>query len=613
MKSNYILMNYEEIARTYPKIAKHSATHEGRKYILFPKDAVFEQTLSIDFFEEHDGIIVMGDLKVNGNIANYEGDYGATLIVCNDAYADNLIAGGAIIDIMGNAHIKYLCLAHYNDGILDIGKLVCPLLISCGDHLTRINDKTALGAEFNTDYYGSESDNQFLMEDLGKIFPDKPWIEIDTEEDDDLGEAGFSCYFSAVQFIEHELKKNKIENIVQQVKTGIEQLNEIEDYYLNKNLVSTDKIFSTVYKKIKRPAYEYSLPKGSNVKFIKDNFEIQDDLILDKVNYLSENCCALFIDGDLIVNGTIYNSYGKEGVTLFVTGNVYCANFIISSAQVFINKDLMVDNILVCDLPEIDIDYGPDLKVRQIKTASLAIIESDYGLKYSLGPNLNNRVFTTNEDREKDAPLISHLSQIIDNKYWSKKNRYFKEKKFYEAIVKNRPVLKPGFEDNITKLIDKLSYKDSIMLSITDNIERIKSFLDKHTIKYYSDDESLEIIQPEFRFHIRYAKIYRFSFGTYPRQKYGKKDLKQYKSDLVFYLGKYLRNQLKLDLHKKGKNRIWDFLMVFENENWSRALDSGISEVTLSEIYSETTSVESVMTNCTIDENEIEGFLETIS
>ncbi len=53
--------------------------------------------------------------------------------------------------------------------------------------------------------------------------------------------------------------------------------------------------------------------------------------------------------------------------------------------------------------------------------------------------------------------------------------------------------------------------------------------------------------------------------------------------------------------------------MVFENENWSRALDSGISEVTLSEIYSETTSVESVMTNCTIDENEIEGFLETIS
>lgn len=621
MKTNFISMDYEELNKSYPDVSKHEDIHEGQKYMVFPEDAVFDQSLSINSLKNHDGIIVMGDLKVNGNVDNSEGDYGATLIVCKDTYADNLIAGGAIIDLMGNAYIKYLSLAHYNHGILRVGKIHCPLLID-NDHATGIKDDTALDTEFNTYYHGALESNQFTMEDLGVIFPDKTWIEIDTDDNDDMDEAGFNCYFSTDEFMKLELtNSNNITNIIQHVKNSIVRQKQLEDSYFNQGMANTEQMYRYLLRKIDIPLYNFApIPKNSNIKLVKGDYEIKSDLILDKDSFSPENIYMLFIDGDLNVEGSIYNSFEKEGVVLFVTGNVYCVNFLISTSEVFINNCLMVDNILLCGLPEeIEIDSGPSLKVKEIKSASLAIIESGYELKNRLGSKLKNKIFTMEENRKKDHFLISDLEKILDEKFWSKEDEYINEEVFWKTVIQNKSVLKPNHEDIVAKIIDKKKKKiDPAKQKIIDIIECIRVFLDKNDIEYYQSENYLEIVQSEIRYEMRYEPVdntdptmnYKLSLGTYPYRKYDpKKELKKYKSDLIYYLEKYLLNQVRLDYLKKDNKTIGDILQVFENEKWSEAL--GNPEYYLY-LASESTSVESVMNQFSIDGNEITNLLDNI-
>ncbi len=623
MKSEFISMDYEELKLSYPDVAKHEDIHEGERYMFFPEDAIFDQSLSINSLNNHNGIIVMGDHKVVGNIDNPEGDYGATLIVYKDTYADNLIAGGSIIDLMENAYIRNLCLAHYNHGILRVGKIYCPLLIN-SDHAASIKDSTALDAEFNTYYHGALESNQFNMEDLGEIFPDKPWIEIETDENDDMDEAGFYCNFSADKFIKLELRNSDtITDIIQHVKKNIVRQKQLEDSYFTQGMADTDQMYRYLLRKINIPLYSFApIPKNSNIKLVKGDYEIKNDLILDKDNFSPENIYMLFIDGDLNVEGSIYNSHEKEGIVLFVTGNVHCANFLISTSEVFINNCLTVDNILMCGLPEdIDIDSGPNLKVKEIKSATLAIIESDYELKSRLGSKLKNKIFTVEEDKKKDHFLISHLEKILDEKFWSKDNEYINEEIFWKAVIQNRSVLKPDHEEIINKIINK--NKENInpaKQEITDIIECIKVFLDKNDIKYYNSDYYLDIVQPEIRYEMRYEPIdttdptakYKLSFGTYPCRKYDPKtELNKFKSDLKYFLEKYLLNEVRLNYHIKGNKTIGDILQVLENEKWSEAL------VTHPEfnsyLASESTSVESVMNQFSIDGNEITNLIEKIS
>jgi len=137
--------------------------HYANRYVkYYDNDVSFENLdLDADHHENCSIIIVNGNLTVEKNIINVNGDGGLALVVLGDVSAKMLIAGGSEIDIHGTAHINEFVFAFYNHGFLSIKKLITNLCIS-EDHYTEIHDTTS------TTYYldTHEEDNDELLEAL---------------------------------------------------------------------------------------------------------------------------------------------------------------------------------------------------------------------------------------------------------------------------------------------------------------------------------------------------------------------------------------------------------------------------------------------------------------
>jgi hypothetical protein len=115
------------------------------------------------------GLIVNGHLTVNGSIINSDGDNGPFLYVTGNVQANNLVSGGAFMQICGDAKLSGVAYGHYNDGYIGIaGDLSCPVYIS-EDHAFSIDGKLVNNL-FN---YNSFDDSQ-----------DKDETEIKDEYDD---------------------------------------------------------------------------------------------------------------------------------------------------------------------------------------------------------------------------------------------------------------------------------------------------------------------------------------------------------------------------------------------------------------------------------------------
>jgi hypothetical protein len=77
------------------------------------------------------GVIVTGNLTVNGSIKNSDMESGPFLLVMGNVAAHNLVAGGAHMVVNGNATIRDVAYGHYNDGSIDInGDLSVPIFIN---------------------------------------------------------------------------------------------------------------------------------------------------------------------------------------------------------------------------------------------------------------------------------------------------------------------------------------------------------------------------------------------------------------------------------------------------------------------------------------------------
>ncbi|MCP4131884.1 MAG: WGR domain-containing protein [bacterium] len=90
---------------------------------------------------EETGIIVKGDLAVEGIISNYEWDFGPFLLVLGNLKAENILTGGSEIWITGNADIKNAVFTYYNHGLLTVEGNIKAKVIVCSDHFTSLNGK----------------------------------------------------------------------------------------------------------------------------------------------------------------------------------------------------------------------------------------------------------------------------------------------------------------------------------------------------------------------------------------------------------------------------------------------------------------------------------------
>jgi hypothetical protein len=174
---NYIFVYYEG-----------DATIDGHLHLdidagWVTNDASWRESLNIaadDSIEQNygvRGIIVTGDLTVNGSIINSNGNRGAFLYVLGDLKAKNLIGGGAYLSISNNAIIEGITYGHYNDGQIDItGDLSCPIFIN-EDHDIQYNKliNNTIFLDSNTDHFMDSDD------DGNYIIPKKLWKDLITD------------------------------------------------------------------------------------------------------------------------------------------------------------------------------------------------------------------------------------------------------------------------------------------------------------------------------------------------------------------------------------------------------------------------------------------------
>lgn len=92
-------------------------------------------------FEKQCGIaalVVMGNLTVNGNIVNGNDNAGAGVFVAKNLKTYNLTAGGAWMEINGDAEVEECTYAYYNDGLLSIGGMLRTTIFISEEHDSRI-------------------------------------------------------------------------------------------------------------------------------------------------------------------------------------------------------------------------------------------------------------------------------------------------------------------------------------------------------------------------------------------------------------------------------------------------------------------------------------------
>lgn len=81
-----------------------------------------------------DVLLVSGDLELDGDLINREGDYGPGLLVLGSVRARNVIHGGAVWVISGDLCATGCVIGHYNHGQLHIGGQLSAALLVSDDH-----------------------------------------------------------------------------------------------------------------------------------------------------------------------------------------------------------------------------------------------------------------------------------------------------------------------------------------------------------------------------------------------------------------------------------------------------------------------------------------------
>ncbi|WP_426445375.1 hypothetical protein ACP26L_18890 [Paenibacillus sp. S-38] len=118
------------------------------RFLVSNGPLVLNQHLPLDWEElEHlapegnwelNGLVVLGDLTIEGNVLNTNMDSGPLLLVQGNVTARNILSGGSEIYINGDAHIRDAVYGYYNHGSIEIvGNLYAGLIVM-DDHMYNI-------------------------------------------------------------------------------------------------------------------------------------------------------------------------------------------------------------------------------------------------------------------------------------------------------------------------------------------------------------------------------------------------------------------------------------------------------------------------------------------
>lgn len=168
-KNKFIIAKWEEIVEKYELErvfsrymgSNYKSLFESRHFLFSDNSLSLEKSLFLDWknceewldqfgvkYEKEEpldiyGIIVLGDLGVNGSVLNTCPDGGPSLLIDGNLSANNLLSGGAIISINGKGYIPGCTYGHYNHGELNIEESLSTTLYIQEDHYMNVTKNKA--------------------------------------------------------------------------------------------------------------------------------------------------------------------------------------------------------------------------------------------------------------------------------------------------------------------------------------------------------------------------------------------------------------------------------------------------------------------------------------
>lgn len=126
-----------------------------------------------------DGMIVTGNLDVDGAIVNAGMNGGPFLLVAGTTAARAIVGGGAELRFEGDAKVAEIVIGHYNDGVLAFGAdLVAPVVVTM-DHDLQIHGR--LDGRWFDVFNGDDEWSAFLDKDAGLAAMDEDeWHGLET-------------------------------------------------------------------------------------------------------------------------------------------------------------------------------------------------------------------------------------------------------------------------------------------------------------------------------------------------------------------------------------------------------------------------------------------------
>lgn len=142
-----------------------------------------------------EGILINGNLSVNGAVINAEGDYGPFVFVSGDLNCQSLLLGGANVQINGNVTAKEVVMTYYNHGSFNCAGVIDSPVFIVTDHNTTFADRKNELFYYNdreddvdpeNEYeYDEETGDEIMSKNLRKLL-DNPLIETFEELERDL-------------------------------------------------------------------------------------------------------------------------------------------------------------------------------------------------------------------------------------------------------------------------------------------------------------------------------------------------------------------------------------------------------------------------------------------
>jgi len=110
----------------------------NNKIRIYQGNATINGDLNLEYFDDENksssdyfiGVVVEGDLHVNGNVINFEDDYGKFLQVGGSLFVNNLLIGGSRVDVKNKIVSKYFIRQNYNHGEIFAKEMFAPVLLA---------------------------------------------------------------------------------------------------------------------------------------------------------------------------------------------------------------------------------------------------------------------------------------------------------------------------------------------------------------------------------------------------------------------------------------------------------------------------------------------------